>query len=667
MSTHCNLCGFKISKHAWQRHQLSCKSASAQQCPTTSQLSTPQPINGESSLLLPVTRWREDHFVTDTAVRQIKSDVTDWATTQIREKSTEIAARLGVDCDQVENALGLVLAPFQGIETTWKEKAAANRVLQPIQPDTRELGRSVIELPDGTTKIIKDVVVDVQVKESLDEMLRDPQLLANATRQHPEYDGVIRDVRDSLGWRTHKMVRAGLSPWFFRLYSDAVELSCPIGAFRGKLKVVFYYWALLNLSAEHRHSPLTNVKLASVCLAHTVKTYGSCAVVSGSRDDEGSWFDDSSFGGQMRQFYQGVHLTSVPGPRQYGALLQLATDGLEGAELIGTKCSVSKKTHRICRHCTVTSEQIHDSHDFFSSECAVLLTTLESHERDVELLAGHESHGWSKKSDLSKWFGLGGGENAFAGIVPGLPFDYVRLAPYDHLMHNEVCQGIAKKECELMLRHCIESPLHKLDFNLLNARILHADWAGDDCHSIPSVIDPKFLSGDHLIWTSAQMLNFALRSTALLHTLVDHSDPVWQCWSSHCRYLMMANQNQFTEQGVLDLHYAIIEHHKAYSALYPGAETAEFHWTLHMAIDILWNGPLKPMCCLRMEARHQYFKRLIKVSNRINPLYTLAPRYGRHVALARHGAVPRKLVEVCGFGATDEIDIASPGHVVAAA
>ena len=68
----------------------------------------------------------------------------------------------------------------------------------------------------------------------------------------------------------------------------------------------------------------------------------------------------------------------------------------------------------------------------------MLLTTLESHERDFKLLADHESHGWSKKSDLSKWFGLGGGEHAFAGIVPGLPFDYVRLAPYDHLMHNEV-------------------------------------------------------------------------------------------------------------------------------------------------------------------------------------------------------------------------------------
>lgn len=96
-------------------------------------------------------------------MRQIKSDVTDWATSQVREKSAEVAARLGVDSDQVEIALQEVLAPFQGIETTWKEKAAANRILQPVQPHIRELGRSVIELPDGTTKIIKDIVVDVEV------------------------------------------------------------------------------------------------------------------------------------------------------------------------------------------------------------------------------------------------------------------------------------------------------------------------------------------------------------------------------------------------------------------------------------------------------------------------------------------------------------------------
>ena len=205
--------------------------------------------------------------------------------------------------------------------------------------------------------------------------------------------------------------------------------------------------------------------------------------------------------------------------------------------------------------------------------------------------------------------------------------------------------------------------MHKLTLDLLNAQIRGVEWGGNDRHSVPSEIDPKFLSGDHLIWTSAQMLNFVLRSTALLHNLVDRSDPVWKCWSSHCRYLMIANQNQFTEQCVLDLNHAIVEHHKAYSTLYPGTETAKFHWTLHMAFDILWNGPLKPLCCLRMEARHQYFKRLIKVSNRINPLYTLASRYMRHVALARHDAVPRKLVEVCGSGGTDEIDFVRPGLV----
>ena len=131
----------------------------------------------------------------------------------------------------------------------------------------------------------------------------------------------------------------------------------------------------------------------------------------------------------------GVHLTNIPGTEcQYGALLQLATDGLEGADLIDTK---KPGGHRVCRQCNAISTQINEPYDFFSSKCGALSTTLESHERDCKLLVECEKHGWSK-ADLSKWFRLNGAENAFSGIVPGLPFDYVRLAPYDHLMHNEV-------------------------------------------------------------------------------------------------------------------------------------------------------------------------------------------------------------------------------------
>ena len=159
------------------------------------------------------------------------------------------------------------------------------------------------------------------------------------------------------------------------------------------------------------------------------------------------------------------------------------------------------------------------------------------------------------------------------------------------------------------------------------------------------------------------MQNFAMRSTALLHKIMDRSDPVWECWAAHCRYLKIVNQTQFTEEEVLDLHHAILDHHKAYSALYPGTKTPKFHWVLHMAFDIFWNGPLRPMCCLRMEARHQYFKRLIKVTNRTNPLFTLASRYMRHVALALHDTQPRQLVELCGYQTQSEMDTDQPDHV----
>jgi len=109
-----------------------------------------------------------------------------------------------------------------------------------------------------------------------------------------------------------------------------VELCCPIGQFRGKQKFLFGYWALLNLSPEHR-CVLRNIQVAFIVHSDHVKTYGITAIVSGVKDKHGAWVDDSSFGASMRRFASGVLLENLPEPhcskKHYGALLQVASDG----------------------------------------------------------------------------------------------------------------------------------------------------------------------------------------------------------------------------------------------------------------------------------------------------------------------------------------------------
>ena len=146
-------------------------------------------------------------------------------------------------------------------------------------------------------------------------------LLQDATRHHePLKDGIIADPRDSYAWLSHPMYVAGVlrapvrqlygccsgvNPWFIKMTYDACTIYCPIGFARHNLKIEFVYYTLLNLSMRHRHTPLTNLQLVSMCLVSVLVDYGPCAIISGVRLEDGSWPDDSSAGGQLRRGYAG--------------------------------------------------------------------------------------------------------------------------------------------------------------------------------------------------------------------------------------------------------------------------------------------------------------------------------------------------------------------------
>ncbi len=102
-----------------------------------------------------------------------------------------------------------------------------------------------------------------------------------------------------------------IQPFFLKLTYDACNIYCPLGFARQTLKIEFVYYTLLNLSMMHRHTPLTNLQLVSMCLVSVLTEYGPCAVISGQQQPDGSWPDDSSAGGQLRRGYEGAFAMQV--------------------------------------------------------------------------------------------------------------------------------------------------------------------------------------------------------------------------------------------------------------------------------------------------------------------------------------------------------------------
>ena len=292
-------------------------------------------------------------------------------------------------------------------------------------------------------------MVDIKVEAAFEKLLTNHVNLSDAHRHHPDFDGTVRDVRDGSLWRDHPLSAAaalgGFIGWMFLLYIDEAEMSCPIGAFRGKRKYMFGYWVLLNLSYQHRWK-LCNIQLAFICLADLFSHYGACAVISGDissfacpvfavphfssfsfwlsagkQNPDGTWVDDTSFMASMERFANGVIIPELHATqKQYGALLIVLGDGKALAEMAETKKAVSKVTERICRLCNCTSERRAEVHSMLDPACPFLLTTPESHERDRKLVVEHDG---APRDLYSKLLGQSGQPHAFSRSLSFLSFD----------------------------------------------------------------------------------------------------------------------------------------------------------------------------------------------------------------------------------------------------
>lgn len=150
-----------------------------------------------------------------------------------------------------------------------------------------------------------EYVHDMHFPNQLDDLLSSPELLNDALRGVPLEPGVSSDVRHGAVWRAHRMVRAEISPFLIQLFTDAMEVTNPLGAARTKWKFVFGYWSLLNLSAQHQ-TARSNMRLAFICTAEVFKKYGPATIISGGQNADGSWQDDTSFGAWMERGEEGT-------------------------------------------------------------------------------------------------------------------------------------------------------------------------------------------------------------------------------------------------------------------------------------------------------------------------------------------------------------------------
>jgi hypothetical protein len=113
----------------------------------------------------------------------------------------------------------------------------------------------------------------VSVIESFKNLIQDSSFLAMEERNIvPELE-TLGDVKDGELYKQNPFFMANPSAYTMMLYSDAIELVNPLGAGRGKHKVIQIFFSLCEIS-KHLRSKIDRIQLVAVFKEKLIKKYG---------------------------------------------------------------------------------------------------------------------------------------------------------------------------------------------------------------------------------------------------------------------------------------------------------------------------------------------------------------------------------------------------------
>ena len=555
----------------------------------------------------------------------------------------------------LEQQIGAVFEVHRGIETTEREEGALRRAIQPVPHTKREL----IDRPDengaATGSRRGDFVYDVPIDKELSAMLAaDPSLLAQLQQasdswaqeqpQPGETRTVFADLTDGARFKAHPGLGTdadrsdGSLRLAFILYYDDLEVVNPLGAFHGRHKLGMFYWALVNIEQETRMA-FHNLHLMTVALVSDIDYYGIQQVVSGLPGD-------SSFGSAMTNLDAGINLTLPDGSKQLvrGWCVCLSADYPAAALCSGFKKSVSANV--FCRECYVdqTSAEYPSPTSFLADnddlQCDLCLRSQE--ELDCDYAHFQTLNAGERAAYLSKIGMNSFNDHAFVRVPH---FDICQDIPYD-FMHVEL-EGSLKNELAAMLFYFLRKrPTWGFTIEKLNARMRNYAWPGGFAPPTFTVgylekgtTEGKCKKGCHVHMTAGDMAIFVRHSIDLLLPLIgDVSDPLWQCWVAHVKYVRLLLQHRLTYDELLELDRCIYEHHQLFLACDEYGERLfkpKNHFACHFPADILNHGPVRHYWAMRFEALNQLFKKFAATGAFRNTCGRCAGRWTIRAALER--------------------------------
>ncbi|XP_030248211.1 uncharacterized protein LOC115566456 isoform X2 [Sparus aurata] len=435
----------------------------------------------------------------------------------------------------------------------------------------------------------------VPILKTLQEIVKNKDIAEGILSSCSNSTGYIKSIFDGKFYKQKDFYAGEDKRLSIILYVDDFEVCNPLGTSRKKHKITAIYWVLANLQSELQ-SELTSINLALLCKAVDVKQFEYKVVLEPLLKD------------LCILEQEGVFIPSA-GKSIKGTVHCVAADNLGAHSISGLVESFTGPY--ICRFCLGHSSK-YQAHEVRGG--AFPPRTKEDHSLHVQTVKENLS--------LTHSFGV----KRSCPLTDKLThFHFVSGYPPDVL--HDIFEGIVPRELAL----CIQVFTKNKYFNLtqLNELITCFSYKGSDKTNRPQEIPQSYTSrksiggNAHENWALIRLLPLIVGS------LIPEGDSAWQVLLTLKDIVELVVAPVHTPETIAYLDFKISEHRDRFLAVFPEETlTPKHHFLEHYPTLIENYGPLVGVWTMRFEAKHSFFKQVVRHTNNFrNVLLTLSTRH----------------------------------------
>ncbi|KAJ1528970.1 hypothetical protein ONE63_007337 [Megalurothrips usitatus] len=459
-----------------------------------------------------------------------------------------------------------------------------------------------------------EVVYYVSVRKTLEFLLEDPSVKQQVLESFVREDTDEEVYRDYFDGEISKQSSKGKEELALMLFQDGFKAAKnPIGSAANESKFVSTYFVLGNLKPENR------TKIDSINLAFLFKE---------------SLLRDTDYGLQkcFKPLIDDLKDLTTSGLKFNNRIVPVRVQHISGdslgAHTIGGFIE-SFSGNYICRFCEITHDEFH--------ECPFLvkpLRTKDDYNDALEELSAMRVY--HKKTENRR----GLKRDSPFNEIPGFHVADPRLPPC--IAHDLFENGVVSCDLKLMIIYFVKEKW--FTFKKLGRMIKNFNYQGQDMNNKPAPVPEakdkksKLKLGGHAVqnWYLLRLFPLIIESC-----LKDPSDKVWQLFLKLKLLVELVCSPVFKSDDLKKLEALTESYMKEREEVLPGAKVKpKYHYLTHYAQMIRLFGPLIYVWTMRFEAKHQFFKRVMRACNNfINIGLTMALRHQKWFSYLTSGVI----------------------------